>query len=320
MKNIRRYLGYALTLIILAFLAQTVYSSWSQVAASGFTFAFNAPLVALALVLLIVGRMGAVEAWRTVLAALGARVGFRVAYRLWIYSNLARYIPGNIWQVAAMAVLAEEHGVSKTNVVLSQAIYTSIALAICGLFGLTLLPLGANYLILVLIIFVATIILFALPPVFRLVVYLAARVMKKEPHDPSLTFWRGLTPSLYSALMWTINGIALFCFLAAITNQVTIANLPALIAMNSAAYWLGYVSFITPSGLGIREGALALMLATIFPAPVAAALALIVRLWSTAAELLSVPLAYALNKYASTQGYRYTSTQVHRDTSTQVDK
>jgi hypothetical protein len=87
--------------------------------------------------------------------------------------------------------------------------------------------------------------------------------------------------------MWLTNGVAFFLFVAA-TTPLALERLPAFIAMNAGAYWIGYVSFITPSGMGFREGALALMLATYFPTPVAVALALAARLWSTAGELLGV--------------------------------
>jgi uncharacterized membrane protein YbhN (UPF0104 family) len=65
--------------------------------------------------------------------------------------------------------------------------------------------------------------------------------------------------------------------------------------MNAGAYWIGYVSFVTPSGLGFREGALAWMLAGFFPAPVAVALSLVTRLWTTAGELLGVTLVWVAN-------------------------
>ena len=64
--------------------------------------------------------------------------------------------------------------------------------------------------------------------------------------------------------------------------------------MNAGAYWIGYVSLITPSGLGFREGALAWMLSSFFPAPVAVALSLVTRLWSTAGELLGVVLVWVV--------------------------
>ncbi|MCI0475472.1 MAG: hypothetical protein L0Y55_04440, partial [Anaerolineales bacterium] len=135
MKNYRRILGYALTLVILFFLIRTLYATWSQVANSGFEFSFDGTLLLASLALLVVARAFAVEAWRRIVISLGDYFDFAFGARVWFLSNLTRYVPGNIWQVATMMVMVGERGVSKTNALLSQVIYTALALAIAGLFG-----------------------------------------------------------------------------------------------------------------------------------------------------------------------------------------
>lgn len=329
-NQVRRYVGWALALAILFFLIRTLWSSWDQVAASGVAFRFNWLPVIVSLVMLVIGRGFAVEAWRRILEMLGSRVTFRFAFYAWFISNLARFIPGNVWQIAAMMYLAEKQGVSKMNVLLSQAVYAAIALSVAALYGLTLLPaavpaLGAQpwFLPLTALAFLALITFFALPPVFRLMVSLstwALRVVRRRPAPaqspeamrpadaPPLTgtaphtgpstvsgtvsgsFWRGLVPPLCSLAMWTINGVAYWLFTRSIV-ELPVDALPSFVAMNAAAYFIGYASFITPSGLGFREGALALMLGAFFPAPVAVALAFLTRIWSTAGEMLGVGLA-----------------------------
>jgi hypothetical protein len=91
--------------------------------------------------------------------------------------------------------------------------------------------------------------------------------------------------------MWLTNGLAFFLFVDSIT-PVSPGDLLAFISMNAGAYWIGYVSFFTPSGLGFREGALAWMLSYFFPAPVAVVLSLVTRLWTTLGELLGVSLIW----------------------------
>ncbi len=298
LKNWRRVAGWLLSLAILVFLARTLYSSWDQVNASGFRFNFNLPLLAISLVLLVIGRGFAVEAWRRILLALGDRVSFRFSFYAWFISNLARYVPGNVWQLAAMMVLVEREGVSKMHVLLSQAVYAAIALSVAALFGLTLLPIAADYLLFAALLFVALIIFFALPPVFQLMVNVAARAMQlirknaksETPKIPRTSFARGLIPPLCSSAMWTINGIAFYLFVRSMVDLAP-QQLPTFAAMNAAAYFIGYVSFITPSGLGFREGALAFMLTPFFPAPVAVAIAFLTRLWSTVGEMLGVGIA-----------------------------
>jgi hypothetical protein len=304
MKWLRLGVGYALAIGILFFLGRMLYQTWNDLAASEFRFEFDLWRLGASLVLLVVGRAFAVEAWRRILILLGESFSFAFGARVWFLSNLTRYVPGNIWQVATMMAMVEQCGVSKTNALLSQVIYTALALSIAGLLGLVfifsqpdllagILPFqfAAYVPAMTALGFLAIIIGFALPVTNRCLVALTARFTRRELAASPPTFTRGLVPPLFSMLMWVTNGLAFFLFIAAIT-PTPVEQLPAFIAMNAGAYWIGYVSFVTPSGLGFRESALALMLATFFPTPVAVALSLVTRLWSTAGEILGVSLVW----------------------------
>ncbi|NPV09982.1 MAG: hypothetical protein HPY83_18715, partial [Anaerolineae bacterium] len=59
----------------------------------------------------------------------------------------------------------------------------------------------------------------------------------------------------------------------------------------SASYVAGYLSLLTPSGLGVREGVLALLLAGVAGHGMAGIAALGGRLWLSLAELLMASLA-----------------------------
>ncbi len=304
MKNIRRILGYILAVAILVSLGSVLARTWGDLVASGFEFRFDLPPLIVSLALLVVARGFAVEAWRRILMALGEQFDFGFGARVWFLSNLTRYIPGNIWQVATMIVMVEARGVSKTNALLSQVIYTALALALAGLLGImfifarpdllnAILPIAiAAYApFIAALAFTALIVVFALPITNRLLVALTARVMRRAISAPTPTFARGLVPPVFSLAKWIVEGIAFYLFASSLAPQ-PMSQLPAFIAMNAGAYWIGYVSFLTPSGLGIREGALAWMLATFFPVPVAVALSLATRLWTTAGELLGVALVW----------------------------
>lgn len=303
-QPLKRVAGYLLAIAILFFLGRMLVQTWGDLAASGFHFEFDLPRLVISLALLVVARGFAVEAWRRILISLGEHFSFAFGARVWFLSNLTRYVPGNIWQVTTMMTLVEQQSVSKTNALLSQIIYTALALAMAGLLGLmfvfvrpgifngALPPMIAAYAPLIAALaFIALIIFFALPPVNRWMIALAARVTRRDLRAPAPTFARGLVPPIFSLAMWLTNGIAFYFFASSLT-ETPLARLPAYIAMNAGAYWIGYVSFVTPSGLGFREGALAWMLASFFPAPVAVALSLAARLWSTAGELLGVVLVW----------------------------
>ena len=299
MKQItwRRAVGWLLALAILFFLTRTLWTTWDQVAQSGFTFQFNLPLFLLSMALLVPGRTFAVAAWQRILRALGNTISLRFAIYAWFVSNLARFIPGNVFQLAAMMMLTESAGVSKINIVLSQAVYAAIALSVAALYGVTLLPVAQEHLPLVVMAFVALILLFALPAVFQIMLNGSTWLLRRARRNRELvaprvrvSFWQGLVPPLFSFIMWTINGLAFWLFVRSLT-EIPISALPAFVGMNAAAYFIGYVSFITPSGLGFREASLAFFLSAYFPAPVAVSIAFLTRLWSIGGEFLGVGIA-----------------------------
>ena len=305
-KQLKRLAGLVLAIAILISMGDLLFRTWGDLAKSGFRFEFDLPRLAVSLALLVIARAFAVEAWRRILISLGEYFTFGFGARVWFLSNLTRYVPGNVWQVATMMVMVEQKGVSKTNALLSQVIYTALALAIAGVLGVMFLFVRPDVLngILPLQVaayapfifgaaFITLVIVFALPPVNRLLVMITARLMRRAITAPTPTFGRGLIPPFFSLMMWLTNGIAFYLFVSSIT-QVSLAHLPAFIAMNAGAYWIGYASFITPSGLGFREGALAWMLASFFPAPLAVALSLITRLWTTAGELFGIVLVWSV--------------------------
>ncbi|MDE3089722.1 MAG: hypothetical protein KGJ80_10130, partial [Chloroflexota bacterium] len=110
----RRVLGYLVAVAALVSLGGVLTQTWGDVVKSGFQFEFDWLPLVVSLVLLVAARGFAVEAWRRILISLGEHFDFGFGARVWFLSNLTRYIPGNVWQVAAMMTMVGEKGVSKT--------------------------------------------------------------------------------------------------------------------------------------------------------------------------------------------------------------
>jgi len=53
-----------------------------------------------------------IEAWRSTLRAWSQSLPFATAARIWFVSNLGKYVPGRVWQIAAMGAMAQRAGVS----------------------------------------------------------------------------------------------------------------------------------------------------------------------------------------------------------------
>jgi glycosyltransferase 2 family protein len=253
--------------------------------------------------------------WRRIMRDLEiARPAFGTVMRVYFLASLGRYLPGKVWQLAGLAVLAGRAGMppgpAAAAAVLGQFGFLTTGLLFLGL---TLpewpaalgaadngvvsasLPLALGTVLLIagggaVWLLVAT----PLGHGFRerlaralggrggdrvkAAFALADRV---RPADAAL--WAGAY-----ALSWVLLGAAFVLFAAAF--HPPLAAQPRFVAGTvAAAYLVGYLFILVPAGIGVREGAMVLLLQQVMPAGGALVISILSRVWFTAAEL--VPLA-----------------------------
>jgi hypothetical protein len=116
---LRRLVGLAITVAIFAWMLRPVLAKWDQVGER--VRAINWGLFALASVMFAMFLFCfRVVSWRTILAGFGSRLPLPAATRIWSTSELARYLPGVIWQVVGRVYLCKPYGVSGTVCSTSQ--------------------------------------------------------------------------------------------------------------------------------------------------------------------------------------------------------
>jgi glycosyltransferase 2 family protein len=150
---------------------------------------------------------------------------------------------------------------------------------------------------LVMIVGIATIVALLVvlyPPVLNGLINTALRLLKRQPIVLTLRYSDILLVTLAWCGSWLIAGCAFFVLLLAIWPSAPLAALPICIGIYAIAWDIGFLSFITPSGLVFREGAIVALFALAFPLPVglSAIIAIFSRFVSTLAELLCVSVAY----------------------------
>ncbi len=95
-------------------------------------------------------------------------------------------------------------------------------------------------------------------------------------------------------LTWLLGGISTY-FLFASVYSLDITQLPAIVGIVSLSWVVGFVSFIAPSGLGFREATMTFLLAFIVPAPIAALLAIVARLFATIIEVVFAGVVWLID-------------------------
>ncbi|MCB0232144.1 MAG: flippase-like domain-containing protein, partial [Anaerolineae bacterium] len=110
LRRRRKLLQALAVLIVLGFWAQTLASNWQEL--SNFSWQVSWPWLLASLALLVVQIILLATIWWRALWLMGAPVGWRLGVSLWLKTQLARYVPGGIWDIAGRLVLGREEGIS----------------------------------------------------------------------------------------------------------------------------------------------------------------------------------------------------------------
>lgn len=289
-------LQIVLAALVVGFVGRSVAGNWSEIRHAGAAIDLNARALAVSAGIILATYAMLISAWRAVLLGWGERLRYPEAARIWCLSNLARYLPGRVWQIAGMAAMAQRAGVSPWAAAGSAVVVQLLAVATGALVtGLTatraerpLLVAGAG-----LAAGMATLVLAWRPATQLLTRALNAtgrRGLRLEPVGKGpLALSAGIT-----MLAWISYGLALYFFVQGILGQARLGVWTAVGAF-TASYLVGLLLVFTPGGLGAREGAIYVLLAG--PLGPAAAFAVMVgsRLLMTATEVLAALLTLPLS-------------------------
>jgi len=287
--RLRKVLQYLVPAVIALFLGQALYNSWEEVRT--YRWSCDYSLLALSLGIMLASLCLYAWQWRFSLQRLGAAISFIKALRIYFIGNLARYIPGTVWQFMGWFYLLEQEGVSPVQTLTSIAVNQVIQ----NMAGLTLafVVLGqrlgkiASYPTLIVIPLGLAIIQ---PSVLERLLNWGLRLFRRGPVAIELTAWDLARFTAIHLSIWLGYGLAFYLFTRAL-YPMPLKWLPAWTGIFAGAWVIGFLSFLAPGGLGVREGILLYLLGLYLPSPVAIVVTLLSRLWVTAAELMGTALA-----------------------------
>jgi glycosyltransferase 2 family protein len=231
--------------------------------------------------------------WRAITAHLGEReFDYRTALHIYFVSGLGRYIPGKLWQVAGMALLAQRAGISAVAATAASVI-AQFAFITAGLLYLALvLPRWGG--ITPIIAAVAT--LAIVIATYRGRHWIGGKIKKVQPAADMLdrvTVSRAFTWWLGYGLSWILLGLAFVLFTSAFV-RLDAAGTRHVAGAIAAAYLGGLLAFFSIAGLGVREAVLGSLLLPVMPAPAAVIISVASRVWFTIGELL--PIAFGKHR------------------------
>jgi hypothetical protein len=258
--------------------------------------------IGLATIIVLLTYVLLIETWRRVIVASGETLPFGDAARIWFVSNLGKYVPGKIWSIAAMTMMARESKVSPVVAAGSSVMMQLVSIA-AGI-GVVLVT-GAQAVDQPRLAIVAAAVILtglaAIPVILPAIGRAAASVTGKDivlPRMPASIVWMAIASS---AVSWIAYGIAFQLFVRGILGNSAGAT-TSYIAVYAASYIIGFLALFAPGGAVVRESAMVTGMLRLALSGQADALAIAVasRLWLTVTELLPGLAYIAIGKRTST--------------------
>ncbi len=279
-----RILGWVLSLAAFAFVGRLLLTVdptvWTNVRG------LNIGLALLSLLLLQGWFILRFSMWQT----LGRYFGFgdeQISHvRMWALSEFARYIPGNVWSFAARYKGARQRGGSRAGATLAVVIEAlNLVAGAAFVTGMFIQPRFWSVWLLAAVVYVLVMPQF----IIRL-----ARWRKWG--FPATLKVAGVTKLLLISLVtWTVYGLAQALMSKSLQGIAT-PNIIILSGANVAAWLVGYLSIITPMGLGVREVALSTFLASTVADGIGSVLAVLTRVWLILSELVFLGLVIIFSR------------------------
>lgn len=294
MRRGHKWSWWALQLAVGGVVAWMVWTAivrnWSEFRSLEVSLSLRPGWIVLSALTVFLSYAISVEAWRQILAGWDQRLPYGRAMRVWLVANLGRYIPGKVWSVAGLMVLAQRAGVAPwaagASAVAIQAVAIGTAVALVAAAtpaAASPLRLGAAALVAV-----ATIALLA----WEWAAHRIARLVGSAAPFQPLPVAAVARSAGLGVLAWAAHGVA-FWLLArglGLPDTLSVATAAGVFPLG---YILGLLALFAPGGLGVREVVLIGLLAPALGNGGAVALSVASRILLTLTEVIA-PLGVLL--------------------------
>jgi uncharacterized membrane protein YbhN (UPF0104 family) len=262
--------------------------------------------VAAGILLMLLASVATAPLWLIIYRGLGGRIGTLVGSRIFLVTNIGKYLPGKVMHAAGRVALLQERGQSTSIGVTSVLVELALSLLAAALVSILSIPILlreqglAEHLTLI-----SWISYLALPagliglhprvmgPILR---HASARLPGKSTElCTELPPYRTILVLLVAyVVLWVTMSIALFATSHTVVDSLHWEHLPAVSGIVALSYLFGLAVPFAPAGLGAREGLMTLLLSTMMPTPAAVVTSLLYRIVSIVAEMLAAGLSILL--------------------------
>ncbi len=283
-------LKLALVALVAVFIWRSLARSWDEFRTIEFAFRLKPGWIVLSALSTWLTYAVQIASWRTILAGWGQRIGYAEAARAWCVANLGRYVPGKLWSVAGLIVLARGAGVAPWAAGGSAVAIQALGVGTCVIVIMVALGPGTYALGLALAALAAVATLGILT--WERAVRRIDRLVGPRAELRALPVGTVLAAGSLTLVSWGVYGLAFWCLARGLgIENLSLATAAGVFALG---YLVGLMAVFIPGGLGVRELAFVGQLAPLVGSGPAIGLSVASRLVLTVAEVAAALAAAAI--------------------------
>jgi len=292
----RKAISVARVLISLAVVAAVGYaatSEWSAVRKTITSLSWQSLTIAIGSVVL--GMFATVKVWQHLLAAIGVEVDYPQAVQVNLVGQLGKYLPGSVWSFLLQAELGRRYRIPRPKAIVTLVLSAGVTIAtalVISVFAIHPL-LGRWGGVAWLLALGPLALLIAAPRVMTWISNTLLRLMRRPALDAPLIARHIPFALVWSIASWLLFGLQLWA-LASSLGMLSFSSYLLVTGAFALAMSAGFVAFVLPSGVGVREAVIVAGLSPILATGPALAFALTSRLIFTVADVSSALIAVVI--------------------------
>jgi uncharacterized membrane protein YbhN (UPF0104 family) len=229
-------------------------------------------------------------AWRAVLHDLGSPLRLGAASRLFVVSQLGKYVPGGIWNVVAAAELGAGHRIPRRRSLSAMAIAVLVSVVTGLVVAVVALGLGPHdvrdhygWVLWSTPAFVALL----FPALLNRLLTAGLRIARRPALEQPMTARGTLEAVSWSVLAWLVAGLQVWILAVSAGMRPTAGTFALACGGYALAWVVGLLVIVVPAGLGAREAVLLAVLAGTLSGGAVLAVVLISRLALTLVDVVA---------------------------------
>ncbi len=299
MKKLTGRLKNGITVLFLVvaavFLVRTLKGNFAQIRTM--EFQINIPVFIISMLIYFAYFASLASLWHYVTVLNRSSIPYSEAITAYAFSVLGKYIPGEVFMLIARFPAYEHRGVKARKVTVNfylENLGTFLGAAFLFLISLFFFPNEIMMKYTKLIVALVMLLMIVIhPKIVNALLRFLERFIKGKDLQIPISYPQLLSVVALFICNWVLVGAGFYLLVCSIypipASQFLFAG-----GIFGLAVIIGMITFFAPSGLGVREGILALGLGMIMPEEYALIISLLARIWATAAELLFILIIYII--------------------------